>query len=131
LVVETGRPIAEVARDLGVNDGTLGDWGKAWRDANPESEPELSPVGRARMTELEEEIRRLRMENEFLKSRGLLRPDASLAERCALIEAEKANYPITWMCRQLGVARSSFYAWPAHRRRAEPRRPRVLGGAGG
>jgi putative transposase len=105
--------------------------GEAWRDANPESEPELSPVGRARMTELEEEIRRLRMENEFLKSRGLLRPDASLAERCALIEAEKANYPITWMCRQLGVARSSFYAWPAHRRRAEPRRPRVLGGAGG
>jgi hypothetical protein len=22
------------------------------------------------------------------------------------MEAEKANYPITWMCRQLGVARS-------------------------
>jgi transposase-like protein len=105
LVVETGRAIAEVARDLGVNDGTLGDWGKAWRDANPESEPELSPVGRARMTELEEEIRRLRMENEFLKSRGLLRPDASLAERCALIEAEKANYPITWS--------AGNWAWPA------------------
>ena len=29
LVIETGKPIAEVARDLGVNDGTLGDWGKA------------------------------------------------------------------------------------------------------
>jgi transposase len=67
LVVETGRPIAEVARDLGVNDGTLGNWVKAWRDANAESEPELSPTERARMTELEEEIRRLRMGNEFLK----------------------------------------------------------------
>ena len=33
--------------------------------------------------------------------------------RCALIEAEKANYPIAWMCRQLGVPRSSFYAWRA------------------
>jgi len=33
--------------------------------------------------------------------------------RCALIEAEKASYPITWMCDQLGVARSSFYAWRA------------------
>jgi len=32
-----------------------------------------------------------------------------------LIEAEKANYDIAWMCRMLGVARSSFYAW---RRRA-------------
>jgi transposase len=65
LVIETGKPIAEVARDLGVNDGTLGNWVKAWRDANPE--PELSPVERARMKELEEENRRLRMENEFLK----------------------------------------------------------------
>jgi len=45
----------------------LGNWVKAWRDANSESEPELSPVERARMTELEEEIRRLRMENEVLK----------------------------------------------------------------
>jgi transposase len=45
----------------------LGNWVKAWRDANPDSESELSPVERARMTELEEEIRRLRMENEFLK----------------------------------------------------------------
>jgi len=67
LVIETGKPIAEVARDLGVHDGTLGNWVKAWRDANPDSEPELFPVERARMTELEEEIRRLRMENEFLK----------------------------------------------------------------
>jgi putative transposase len=28
-----------------------------------------------------------------------------------VIEAEKANYPVAWMCRQLGVPRSSFYAW--------------------
>jgi transposase-like protein len=67
LVIETGKPIAEVARDLGVNDGTLGNWVKAWRDAHPEPVPELSPVERARMKELEEENRRLRLENEFLK----------------------------------------------------------------
>jgi putative transposase len=30
-----------------------------------------------------------------------------------VIEAEKATYPIAWMCRQLGVPRSSFYAWRA------------------
>ncbi len=67
MVIETGKPVAEVARDLGVNDGTLGNWVKAWRDAHPDTEPELSPIERARMTELEEENRRLRMENEFLK----------------------------------------------------------------
>jgi transposase len=26
LVVETGKPIAQVARDLGINEGTLGNW---------------------------------------------------------------------------------------------------------
>ncbi len=67
MVLETGKPIAEVARDLGVNDGTLGNWVAAWRDANPEPQTELSPIERARVTELEEENRRLRMENEFLK----------------------------------------------------------------
>jgi putative transposase len=28
-----------------------------------------------------------------------------------VIDAEKANYPIAWMCRLLKVPRSSFYAW--------------------
>src|SRR5664279_5399637 len=67
MVIETGKPVAEVARDLGVNDGTLGNWVKAWRDANPEPDKSLSPVERARVSEMEAEIRRLRMENEFLK----------------------------------------------------------------
>lgn len=67
MVIQTGKPIAEVARDLGVNDGTLGNWVKAYRDENPEPDPELSPVERARVKEMEAEIRRLRMENEFLK----------------------------------------------------------------
>jgi len=67
MVLETGRPIAEVARDLGIHDGTLGNWVNAWRRANPEPEMALTPVERARVQEMEEEIRRLRMENEFLK----------------------------------------------------------------
>jgi len=67
MVFETGKPIAEVARDLGIHDGTLGNWVNAWRRAHPEPEQQLTPVERARMSELEEENRRLRMENEFLK----------------------------------------------------------------
>jgi transposase len=67
LVIESGRPVAHVARELGVVEQTLGNWVKAWRDANPEPDTALSPVERAHVTELEEENRRLRMENEFLK----------------------------------------------------------------
>jgi transposase-like protein len=67
MVIETGKPIAEVARDLGIHDGTLGNWVNSWRRANPEPQVALSPVEHARVREMEEEIRRLRMENEFLK----------------------------------------------------------------
>jgi transposase len=67
MVVETGKPVAEVARDLGIGEGMLGNWVAARRRAHPE--PELAPglAGRARVAELEEEVSRLRMENEFLK----------------------------------------------------------------
>src|SRR3954471_17976410 len=67
MVLETGKPIAEVARDLGINEGTLGNWVNIWRRDNPEPTTELTPVERARVKEMEDEIRRLRMENEFLK----------------------------------------------------------------
>ena len=67
MVMETGKPIAEVARDLVIHDGTLGNWVNAWRREHPEPEKALSAVERARVEELEDENRRLRMENEFLK----------------------------------------------------------------
>jgi transposase len=67
MVISTGKPVAEVARDLGIHDGTLGNWVNAWRREHPEPDQPLSPVERARVKELEDENRRLRMENEFLK----------------------------------------------------------------
>ena len=66
-VIETGRPIAEIARELEINEGTLGNWVNEWKQSNPEPEKALTPVERARVAEMEDEIRRLRLENEFLK----------------------------------------------------------------
>lgn len=66
-VLETGRPIAEIARELEVNEGTLGNWVNEWKRESPEPEKALTPVERARVAEMEDEIRRLRLENEFLK----------------------------------------------------------------
>jgi hypothetical protein len=48
MMVETGKPIAAVARDLGIHDGTLGNWVNAWRREHPEPDQPLSPVERAR-----------------------------------------------------------------------------------
>jgi transposase-like protein len=38
-----------------------------WRRENPEPDPELTPTERVKVREMESEMRRLRMENEFLK----------------------------------------------------------------
>ena len=67
MVLETHQPVTEVARDLGINEGTLGNWVVLWRTEYPEPVPNLTPVERARVKEMEDELRRLRMENEFLK----------------------------------------------------------------
>jgi transposase-like protein len=67
MVIETGRSVAEVARDLGVNYGTLRSWVTAWRDDLPDAKRAMSPTEQARVTEMQAEIRRLRLENEFLK----------------------------------------------------------------
>ena len=67
LVIKSGKPIAEVARDLGIGDGTLGNWVKAAKKRGEFKEKPLEIDERARLKELEEENRHLKMEREILK----------------------------------------------------------------
>ena len=46
LVIETGRPIAQVARDLGVNEGTLGTWCAQERKARGRRNHQIDPRAR-------------------------------------------------------------------------------------
>jgi transposase len=66
LVIEASRPIAVVARELGLNEGTLGNWVNAYRRTHPVDEQPVTVSERARLRELEKEVRELRMRNEFL-----------------------------------------------------------------
>src|SRR3954453_20324100 len=66
MVIDNSRPIAQVARELGINEGTLGNWVTKYRDEHPVSE-ELTLPDRARLKELEREVRELRLERDFLK----------------------------------------------------------------
>lgn len=66
MVLESSRPIAQVARELGLNEGTLGNWVNAYRRAHAGEEPPLTITERARLRELEKEVRELKMEREFL-----------------------------------------------------------------
>jgi len=68
LVIQSGRPIVEVAGELAINPGTLGNWVNKYRaEHDSDEKSEMLPADHARLAELEEEVRRLRMENEFLK----------------------------------------------------------------
>jgi transposase-like protein len=66
MVVKTQRPIAEVAREIHVNPGTLGTWVAKYRADHAGEEPPLSITERARLLELEKEVRELRMKADFL-----------------------------------------------------------------
>lgn len=66
MVVESGRPIAEIAREIHVNETTLGTWVAKYRRDHAEDEPPLTLSERARLRELERENRELRMKAEFL-----------------------------------------------------------------
>jgi transposase len=67
LVVGSGRPIAEIARDLGINEGTLGNWVQTAKKSGKIKEKPLSADERAELEAAREEIRRLKMERDFLK----------------------------------------------------------------
>ena len=66
LVRETGKPIAQVARDLGVNPGTLGNWVDKDRAARAGTRG-LSSDDVAELKRLRAENAELRMERDVLK----------------------------------------------------------------
>src|SRR5262249_1415826 len=70
IVLETGKPVAQVARDLGINEGTLGSWVN-----RALAMPEGGGLGGGGLSESErEELLRLRRENaELAMERDVLK----------------------------------------------------------
>ena len=66
IVQETGKPVAQVARDLGVNEGTLGNWVAKARAAE-DSGGGLRADEREELKQLRQEVATLRMERDVLK----------------------------------------------------------------
>ncbi len=66
IVEETGKPIAQIARDLGVNEGTLGNWVARSREAR-DGRGELTRDDLEELKRLRSEVAELRMERDVLK----------------------------------------------------------------
>ena len=66
MVLDEERSIADVARSLGVNEGTLGNWVNKERIERGEREG-LTADERAELADLRAEVTQLRMERDLLK----------------------------------------------------------------
>lgn len=67
MVVVGQRPIAEVAREHGLGETTLGNWVKKYREEHAEDEPPVELSERAELHELRRRNREMEMELAFLK----------------------------------------------------------------
>lgn len=71
LVVNTGRAVATVARELGVKEQTLGRWVNAYRARHEAGGGALSETERAELARLRRENSELKMDRAFLKKASL------------------------------------------------------------
>src|ERR1035437_6175776 len=86
MVIESSRPIARVAKELGINEGTLGSGVAACRREQAGEDPPLTVNERARLRELERETREQKMELEFLKkAAAYVCPERQMAGRVGVI----------------------------------------------
>ena len=67
IVRETSKPIAQVARDLGINAGTLGNWVNQDKINRGEVRRACPAMTRAELARLRAENAELRMERDVLK----------------------------------------------------------------
>jgi transposase len=67
LVIDTGRPIAHVAKEIGVGEALLGRWVAIERTKMDDPPSALDTDERAELERLRHEVAELRMDREFLK----------------------------------------------------------------
>jgi len=112
LVRESGKPMAQIARELGVSVESLRNWTRKAKIDAGEREG-LTTAEREELSRLRRENRILHEEREFLKSRSLLcqgdRSDE--VETFRFVEREKADHAVAALCRVLGVSTSGYYTW--------------------
>ncbi|WP_249365496.1 IS3 family transposase [Cytobacillus citreus] len=109
-ILENNKPVAQVARETGININTLHGWVKKYGE-----QPEVKAVQtfsspEAELKALQKQLRDLEEENEILK-----KGDALLREKPSVkydfIHHHHSQYRVEKMCKVLGVSKSGYFKW--------------------
>jgi transposase len=79
IVEETGKPLAAVARELGVHEGTLGNWVNQYRAKQKPGA--MTEDERAELLRLRKENAELRMQRDVLKRSVVLWVDEAMGRK--------------------------------------------------
>ncbi len=71
LVINTGRTVAVVARELGINEATLGRWVNLHKGRRDAGETPLSESEQVELARLRKEVAELKLDRAFLKKASL------------------------------------------------------------
>ncbi|WP_240738583.1 IS3 family transposase [Deinococcus fonticola] len=114
LATQPDHSVDEIARDLGIGRSTLSNWIRMARD---HGELAFPGKGKARLTPEQEELKRLRKENELLRQeRDILKSGGGLVRetqqvKFAFIQEQSPAFPVRALCRVLQVSESGYYSW--------------------
>ena len=110
LVLDEGKTVGAVARELDLTPSSLAKWVQQTRADRTQGKTGLTTEERAKLATLRKDNRELRMECNIQKESrgGLFRQAPGVV--FAWIDAEKAEFPISKLCQVLRVSPSGFYA---------------------
>ena len=114
LVAQTGKPIAQVARELGINEGTLGNWCAKQRRAAENGQAKLTESERAELERLRKELIELRMQRDVLKRSVALWVDEAMG-RVAVAEfivAQRVEHQVPYVQSPTASASAHFTSAP-------------------
>jgi transposase len=125
-VLEGGKPLVEVAAELGASTGQLSTWRTEHLAAGSADALAARKAEAAEMQRLKRENKRLEDENLILrKAAAVFAKGGRVTAKYAFVSAERANHAVATLCRVVGVGVSGVSAWlhaiPAAQSRAEVR----------
>ena len=135
LVVETTRSIADVSREYGLNETTVGGWVKKYRATHAADEPPLELSERARLRDSNAATANSKWRIIPEKSQCVLREGAAVSDKYEFIAVERATHSsensgdaptMVRMCAWIGVSKSGYYEWLDRRPSAAARRRELL-----